>query len=68
MRYLIFMTPRTASQFLKHLLFPSLQGAYRYIGMLSEAFSPSRYLVEVNGVLCSASLNVENRKGVALLI
>jgi hypothetical protein len=62
MRYLIFTTPRTASQYVEHLLFPALQEAYGYEGMLSEAFSPSRCLVETNGVLCSASLNEEKRE------
>ena len=59
MRYLIFTTPRTASQYVEHLLFSALQDAYGYEGILSEAFSPSRYLVEANGSLCSASLNEE---------
>ena len=62
MRCLIFTTPRTASQYVEHLLFPALQDAYGYEGMLSEAFSPSRYLVEANGSLCSASLNEKKRE------
>jgi hypothetical protein len=67
MRYLIFTTPRTASQYVEHLLFPALQEAYGYEGMLSEAFSPSRCLVEANGLLCSASLNEAKREKGSLI-
>lgn len=62
MRYLIFTTPRTASQYVEHLLFPALHETYRYNGMLSEAFSPSRCLVEADSKLYSASLNQEKRE------
>jgi hypothetical protein len=62
MRYLIFTTPRTASQYVEHLLFPTLQEAYGYAGWLSEAFSPSRCLVDADGRLCSVSLNEEKRE------
>ncbi len=62
MRYLIFTTPRTASQYVEHLLFPALQESYGYVGWLSEAFSPSRCLVDADGALCSVSLNEEKRE------
>ena len=62
MRYLIFTTPRTASQYVEQLLFPAVQEAYGYAGWLSEAFSPSRCLVDADGALCSVSLNEEKRE------
>jgi hypothetical protein len=62
MRYLIFTTPRTASQYVEHLLFPAVQETYGYSGWLSEAFSPSRCLVDVVGGLCSVSLNEDKRE------